>query len=270
MTMEIKPVLSRITIYPVKSLDGMDVRQVKVVRGGCLEHDRSFAIFDEAGRRVNGKSTPLVHTLRSKFDPHMSLLSFQRVGMEGWEEFHWPEQPVLMNEFLSEHFGRTVHMAYEPTGRFLDIPDISGATVLSTSSLQEVSTWMGGLDLGETRRRFRASLEIDGVPPFWEDLLFSSEGKGIAFSLGDVNLIGISPRARCTVPHRDTRTGEMIHGFQKRFSQQRELHLPDWSNLAAWGHYYHLSVDCALPDSEVGKTLRVGDPLTIIGEQIIA
>jgi len=270
MAPEIKPFLSRITIYPVKSLDGMDIEQVEVAPGGCLKHDRSFAIFDEAGRKVNGKSTPLVHTLRSKFDPDTSIHSFQRAGMAGWEEFHWPEQSVLINEFLSEHFGSSVQMAFEPTGRFLDIPDISGATILSTSSLQEVSNWMGGLDLGETRRRFRASLEIEGVPPFWEDLLFSTEGIGISFSLGDVNLIGISPRARCTVPPRDTMTGELSHGFQKKFSMERQSHLPGWSNLAAWGHYYHLAVDCALPDSEVGKTLHVGDPLTIIGEQIIA
>jgi uncharacterized protein YcbX len=270
MASEIKPFLSRITIYPVKSLDGMDVQQVEVAPGGCLKHDRSFAIFDEAGRKVNGKATPLVHTLRSKFDPETFIHSFKRAGESRWEEFIWPDHSVRINEFLSEHFGRLVHMAYEPTGRFLDIPDISGATILSTSSLQEVSNWMGGLDLDETRRRFRASLEIDGVPAFWEDLLFSREGMGIFFSLGDVNLIGISPRARCTVPPRDTFTGELIHGFQKRFSQRREEYLPAWSNLADWGHYYHLSVDCALPDSEVGKVLRVGDRLTIMGEQIIA
>jgi uncharacterized protein len=270
MTTDIKPFLSRITIYPVKSLDGMDLQEVEIVRGGCLKHDRSFAIFDENGKKVNGKSTPLVHTLRSKFDPDTATHYFQRPGVSDWESFHWPDQIVRMNEYLSEHFGRSVHMVYEPTGRFLDEPDISGATILSTSTLQEVSGWMQGLNLDETRRRFRANLVIDGVPAFWEDLLFSREGIGILFSLGDVSLIGISPRARCTVPPRDTLTGELMHGFSKRFSEFRAERIPIWSNLADWGHYYHLAVDCAFPDSEVGKTIRVGDELTIFGEQIIA
>jgi uncharacterized protein len=270
MFMDIKPLLSRITIFPVKSLDGMDLQQAEIAIGGCLKHDRSFAIFDQAGRKVNGKSNPLVHTLRSRFDPDLGLLSFQSGECPDWQSFYWDEQASLLDEYLSGHFGLAVHMVHEPTGRLLDIPDISGATVLSTSSLEEVSSWMDGMDIAETRRRFRATLEISGVPAFWEDMLFARVGVGVVFNLGDVSLIGMSPRARCVVPTRDTHTGQVAHGFAKRFSERRADRLPGWSNLEEFGHFYHLSVDCALPDSEVGKTLRVGDALTIIGEQIIA
>ena len=75
----------------------------------------------------------------------------------------------------------------------MDIPDISGVTVLSTSSLQSVSEWYTNMDVDETRKRFRATIEIDGVPAFWEDHLFSKEGDGIEFKVGDVTMFGMSP-----------------------------------------------------------------------------
>ncbi|MBK6772560.1 MAG: hypothetical protein IPG78_10635 [Ignavibacteria bacterium] len=70
------------------------------------------------------------------------------------------------------------------------------------------------MDLEEARKRFRATVEIDGVPAFWEDHLFSNEGKRIEFKIGDVTLFGISPRARCVVPTRNPETGEVIHAFR--------------------------------------------------------
>lgn len=57
--------LARITIYPVKSLDGMDVPEANVLPPGELEHDRRFAIVDEEGWAVHGKRTPLVHVIRA-------------------------------------------------------------------------------------------------------------------------------------------------------------------------------------------------------------
>jgi uncharacterized protein len=63
------PSLHRIEIFPIKSLDGMIIDQVSVLPSGALRGDRQFAIMDEQGRFVSGKSTPLVHQLRSKFSP---------------------------------------------------------------------------------------------------------------------------------------------------------------------------------------------------------
>jgi uncharacterized protein YcbX len=55
------PSLHRIEIFPIKSLDGMTTDRVSVLPSGVLEGDRQFAIMDEQGQFVNGKSTPLVH-----------------------------------------------------------------------------------------------------------------------------------------------------------------------------------------------------------------
>ena len=41
-----EPYLSRITIYPIKSLDGQDVDEAVVLRTGALAHDREYCLID--------------------------------------------------------------------------------------------------------------------------------------------------------------------------------------------------------------------------------
>ncbi|MGB3075942.1 MAG: hypothetical protein WBB36_11505, partial [Chitinophagales bacterium] len=151
---------------------------------------------------------------------------------------------------------------------FLDIPDVSGLTILSTESLQAISGWYDGMTLEEARKRFRATLEIEGVPAFWEDHLFSSQGRAIEYKAGEVTLFGMSPRARCIVPSRNPETGEIIHAFPKIFARHRAESLPEFSKLKEYGHHYHLTVNCYVPDTEVGKWITVGDTIETIGEKI--
>ena len=49
------PYLSGITIYPVKSLDGMSLLESAVVPCGALLHDRRWRLVDAEGRVVNAK-----------------------------------------------------------------------------------------------------------------------------------------------------------------------------------------------------------------------
>jgi len=62
------PTLDRITIFPVKSLDGMDVDEARVLPSGGLEHDRRWQLVDMEGRVVNAKRTPRCHAIRAEFD----------------------------------------------------------------------------------------------------------------------------------------------------------------------------------------------------------
>jgi uncharacterized protein YcbX len=61
------PYLAKILLYPVKSLDGIEVENARVLTSGSLQHDREFAIFDEQGKFVNGKRHPKIHLLRAQF-----------------------------------------------------------------------------------------------------------------------------------------------------------------------------------------------------------
>ena len=150
----------------------------------------------------------------------------------------------------------------------MDIPDISGVTILSTASLESIAQWYDNMDMEETRKRFRATIEISGVPAFWEDHLFAEPGKGIEFKTGDVTIFGMSPRARCVVPTRHPETGEVIHGFPKTFARHRAASQPAWSMLNEYGHHYHLTVNCYIPATEIGKWIEVGDRVKIIGEKV--
>jgi uncharacterized protein YcbX len=153
-------------------------------------------------------------------------------------------------------------------GRFLDIPEKSGVTVLSTASLETVGGWYNDMQLEETRKRFRATIEIANVPAFWEDRLFYQDGIAVEFKIGKVILYGMSPRARCVVPTRHPLTGEVIHAFQKSFAIQRAASLPDWSTLRDYGHTYYLSVDCYIPVTEFGKWIEVGDEIKVTGKNL--
>ncbi|MEZ4690515.1 MAG: MOSC N-terminal beta barrel domain-containing protein [Ignavibacteria bacterium] len=58
--------VSKIRIYPVKSLDPVELNEVTISERSLL-HDREFAIFDENGKFVNGKRTPEINKAQSIF-----------------------------------------------------------------------------------------------------------------------------------------------------------------------------------------------------------
>ena len=68
--------LSRIDLYPIKSLDGVSVTEVCITAGGTLEGDRIYAMVDAAGAYVNGKRTGQVHLLRTTFADNYKEASF--------------------------------------------------------------------------------------------------------------------------------------------------------------------------------------------------
>lgn len=267
--METKPIVSCITIYPIKSLDGISLQKGMITDGGCLLHDREYAIADRNGKFINGKANPLVHSLRSAIDFEREMISFRHHDEATWDHFDLQNEKTEINIYLSNFFKTPARLIQNKTGRFLDIPDVSGITIVSTASLQSVSAWFDIPDLEETRKRFRATIEITGAVPFWEDHLFSKEGTSIEFTIGEVTLFGMSPRARCVVPTRNPESGEVLHAFPKTFAKHRADSLPTWSKLDEYDHYYYLTVDCYIPASEVGKWICVGDEVRVVGERIL-
>ncbi len=48
--------VSRIQIFPIKSLDATVLQEARVLASGALEFDRTWAIFDANGKFVNGSA----------------------------------------------------------------------------------------------------------------------------------------------------------------------------------------------------------------------
>jgi uncharacterized protein YcbX len=160
-------------------------------------------------------------------------------------------------------FEQQIIVRYSADG-FPDDTIANGPTIVSTASLQAVCEWFPGLTVDDVRHRFRASLEIDGVPAFWEDCLFGEDERSVVrFRIGDVAFEGSNPCARCPVPPRDPFTGVNLDGFQKRFTQFREATLPAWSPRERFDHFYRFTTNTRVASAESNKLLRVGEALAM-------
>jgi uncharacterized protein YcbX len=263
---ETSPRLAGIRLHPIKSLDPVSVSEARIGPHGGLELDRAWALYSADGKWINGKRAPAIHLIRATFKSDLSS-----VGLSAPEDHRqiepirvkFPGDSELAAKWFSEYFEQPVIVRYAAAG-FPDDGLAPGPTIVSTASLQAVCDWFAGITLNEARERFRATLEIEGVPSFWEDQLFGSdENYVVRFKIGDVAFEGSNPCARCPVPPRNPRTGEDWPGFAKLFGELRRATLPPWSPAPRFDHYYRLTTNTRVPSTQQGKLLRLGDPLTI-------
>ncbi|WP_239651545.1 MOSC domain-containing protein [Neosynechococcus sphagnicola] len=231
--------------------------------GGALQHDREFALVDGAGQVVNAKRTAKMQLLRSTVDLAARTVSLRLPSHQSWESFHWDRDRPGLETWFSDYFGFPVHLVQNLEIGFPDDTDAPGPTVISTATLAAIADWFPDLSLEQLRLRFRANLEISGVPAFWEDQLFTEVGNTVQFAVGTVHFVGVNPCQRCVVPTRDPVTGKAYPGFQKTFVARRQLTLPPWVNESRFNHFFRLSVNTRIPGSEVGKVVRVGDRVTL-------
>jgi uncharacterized protein len=259
---DLTPTLANIRLHPIKALDPVSVPEARISPSGGLALDRAWALYSVDGWWVNGKRTALIHSIRSCYaaDLRSVTLSVPTARRKiPSRRFDFPDAYEDAAEWFSVFFEQKIIVRYSPGG-FPDDPVANGPTIVSTASLQAVCEWFPGLSLDDVRRRFRTTLEIQGVPAFWEDCLFGAEERSvIRFTIGEVHLEGSNPCARCPVPPRDPYTGEILEGFQKRFTQLRESNLPPWSPVDRFDHFYRFATNTRVASTESRKLLRVGD-----------
>jgi uncharacterized protein len=261
-----RPRLAGIRLHPIKALDPVAVEDARIGPAGGLELDRAWALYTADNRWVNGKRTAAIFLIRAVFAPDLSSVKLTVPGDRRnipTREFAFPQDQEAAAEWFSVYFEQQIIVRHSPNG-FPDDPVANGPTIISTASLQAVCDWFPGMTVDEARRRFRTTLEIEGIPSFWEDRLFGPKNTyAVRFRVGDVEFEGSNPCARCSVPPRDSFTGTDLIGFQKRFSELRREHLPAWATPEHFDHYYRLAINTRMAPSESGKTLRVGDPLIL-------
>lgn len=256
------PSLSRITIYPIKSLDGYQVDAANLMPTGPIVGDRRWAIVDPMRQFVNGKRTPAIHLIRATFCNDAATVTFHHPNLESLS-CELPAAVDRAGEWLSEAIGRKCLLIENQSIGFPDDADASGPTLVSVSSLERVAEWFE-LELEEVRRRFRTNLEIDAKEPFWEDRLVAADTGPTPFALGGVLLRGRTPCQRCIVPSRNSLSGEAASGFAKAFSAHRQAELPAWDPADAFNHFYRLTLNTSLDPTHTGAmTIRLGDELRV-------
>jgi MOSC domain-containing protein len=277
---QFSPHLVNIRLHPIKSLDPVSVSEARISPSGGLALDRAWALYSVDGKWVNGKRTPAIHLIRANYSPDLREVTLSVPGDRReipTRTFAFPGAYEDAAEWFSVFFDQQIIVRYSENG-FPDDTVASGPTIVSTASLESVSDWFTlrnegfgptpqgfpGISLDEARQRFRATLEINGVPAFWEDQLFGEDERSVVrFKIGEVHFEGSNPCARCPVPPRNPQTGEILESFQKRFTQLRESTLPPWSPRPRFDHFYRLSTNTRVAPSETNKLLRVGDPLRL-------
>ncbi len=310
------PTLDRITIYPVKSLDGMEVVESCVLESAALANDRRWRLVDMDGRVINAKRSPLFHAIRAEFTLDERLVTLwvdptaiaaaalpaadldrlrglvghpggeRSVGPLARDSFHLVPGQGGPCEWLSEAFGCGVLLQERADGGFPDDREAAGPTLVSTATLAEVAHWFG-FDLAESRRRFRATLEIGDCDAFWEDTLASPARPELQpslldlpgdlpvdpyadlpppqpreFSIGEARFIATNVCRRCVVPTRGSRTGMVTEHFRDAFEARRSRGMRADVDAGAWGTLYRLALNTRTTDG-AEQPLAVGQGLVL-------
>lgn len=256
--------LSKILIFPIKSLDPIALDAVEISGGGALKGDREFAMFDNGGKYINAKRYPQIHLIRAKYELGDRLVHLQIQKQQEVFTFHLDRDQTALTDWLSAVFEQPVEIRQNKINGFPDDPDAWGATVISEATLATVQSWYANpqISIEQIRDRFRTNLEIADTEPFWEDHLFAKAGETVPFKIGDVQFLGTNPCQRCPVPTRDTITGEVYPEFQKIFTHQRAATLPMNVERSRFNHFYCLALNTRIPLTEAGKILKIGDSVS--------
>lgn len=261
---QLEPYVAKLLIYPIKSLDSVNCDRVTVLESGALENDRTWALFDAKDNFVNAKRYQQIQALRSEFNPDNRDLKLQIDGQQEKATFNLIEDQAKLCAWLTDYFGFSLSIKQNLVMGFPDDTVSPGPTIVSTATLKAISSWYPELDTEDIRRRFRANIEIDGVPAFWEDRLFTDSEQTVKFTVGNVEFMGVNPCQRCIVVTRDPQTGKTYPKFQKIFIDQRQKNLPEWTERSRFNHFFRLAVNTRLAATEVDKTIKLGDKVNLI------
>lgn len=247
--------VSKILLYPIKSLPPLEVTHAEVLASGALKHDRQFAFVDSAGNFLNGKRNAKVHQLRATFDIEEFSVELSADGRVP-QRFSLRDDHEGISAWASEFFRQEVTLVEETERGFPDDMQANGPTLVSEGTLQRVASWFPSISVAETALRFRTNLELSTPEPFWEDQLTGSEP--VQFRVGDVSLLGTGICQRCVVPSRNPHTGEAIPRFGKQFMEHRQTELPAWSPKERFDHFFRLTINTRLAPTCPGGIIEQG------------
>ncbi len=114
---DVSPFISRIAIFPIKSLDAVEVSSAHLLASGALADDRWWAMFDDRGRFVNSKNHVGVHRIRSRFDLDARTVTLRVDGKTRVPEAAFAPDGAhdAMEAWLDDALGFAVHLRTDET-----------------------------------------------------------------------------------------------------------------------------------------------------------
>ncbi len=213
--------LGRVTALsttPVKGLRIARRERVLVERGGA-RGDRCFYLIDERGRMINGKHSGALSeivaelaedasggTLTLRLPDGRAVSGPTELGEELDTRFFSRERRARLvrgpfAQAISEHAGEALRLVRAADGtRAVDRGAEGAVTLISQASLARLAEVAG--EPSVDARRFRMTVEIDGVAAFAEDAWL---GRELAIGAARVRMCGHV--GRCIVTSRDPETG---------------------------------------------------------------
>ncbi|MEP1095810.1 MAG: MOSC N-terminal beta barrel domain-containing protein [Cyclobacteriaceae bacterium] len=213
-------------IYPIKSLQGVEVSEAEVLERG-FKHDRRWMIVDENNKFITQRTHPHLSQIEIKvsenkiiasYPGHMdlqvplSIESGERVEVSVWEhQVEALEANGEQNKWISKVAGTPCKLVFMPESasrpispeRARNNENVSFADgypylIISEASLEDLNTRM---DVALPMHRFRPNIVVSGTEPYAEDSWRD-------FSIGNVNFYGTHGCKRCVFTTIDQETGK--------------------------------------------------------------
>lgn len=144
------PFLSRIRIYPIKSLDPVELLQAEAGVFSLL-NDREFALLARDGHFINGKRIGRGSELKAEYDlPNLIVRLSPRDGGP-IHSFHLYEDQKKIEIYLSDLFKEPVSLVRNTNGELMDIPPEASVTIVSEASFQSLHQSLSGGTMDDLR-----------------------------------------------------------------------------------------------------------------------
>jgi uncharacterized protein YcbX len=209
--------VSALSTTPVKGLRIASPASVELERSG-VRGDRRFYLIDDRARMFNGKHSGALQEVVAELEDDGRLaLTFPdgtrvcattELGEELDTRFYSVVHPARLvhgpfAEALSEHVGEALRLVRATDGASaIDRGVAGGVSLISRGSLRRLAEVAGEQQIDG--RRFRMTIEFDGVAAFAEDAWV-----GRTLAVGDALLAPRGHVGRCIVTSRDPDNGEI-------------------------------------------------------------
>jgi uncharacterized protein YcbX len=268
--------ISRLFIYPIKSLGGIEIPSSNITQRG-LAHDRRWMLVDENNQFLTQREYPVMALLKTNIKEYALIVHHsdnpadsiefllhppvkETVTVKVWDdlcEAQYAEDNV--NEWFSQKIGISCKAVYMPDDSerklnpdyALSEKDITGFAdgypilVISEASLEDLNA---RLEKPVPMDRFRPNIVIAETEAFAEDRMKK-------FSINDHIFHGVKLCGRCPITTTDQQTGERGKEPLKTLATYRTI-----NNKVCFGQN--------VINTGTGK-IKTGDALTILEEGVV-